>query len=475
MPKRAPAKTKKRRRPAPRALATWVRVLVISGTTYVGLHVGMYLLQQFGALTVTGRWGGLAWATWLQIAEVVATILVTSVVTASSPVRVHTQSARETAAFTPVSMDRPLPPPVIAEFFVGRSADEVIHDLALLYKIGQGISTTIDLQELLDRVTDLVQRHLALREFAVLLLDDERRYLRVRAAYGFQEDDHVQDMVFRVGEGISGEVARSGTMILVPDTHADPRYLHYRRESRERGALVSIPLEYKQEILGVVNFGRRGARSFSDSDTQLLQLVANQISIAIANARLYSQTRELAIRDDLTGLYNRRHFLEVLQVEWKRALRFRRGLAVLMIDVDHFKAFNDTHGHLYGDEVLRQIADILRRNLREVDTLARFGGEEFIALLPDTDKAGALHVGEKLRRIVDAERFPVPDSTIFQSLTISVGVSVYPDDALQIDDLIDHADVGLYEAKDGGRNRVVPYPSLQADDAEHTPVSVLKR
>lgn len=463
-----PARAKTKKSPPPGPLAPWVRLLAVAGTTYVGFHVGLHLLRQFALLPLPATWAGLTGNTWLQIGELVATVLVTAIVAPYVNGRPSVRTPAVPAAW-PVAEAAKLP--IVAGFFTGRAAHDVIHDLTLLYKIGQGISTTIDLQELLDRITDLVQRHLHLSEFAVLLMNDEQRYLQVKAAYGFHTRDHVYDMVFRVGEGVSGEVARTGRMQYVRDTAEEPRYLHYRGESRGRGALVSIPLAYKHAVLGVVNFGRNAVSSFSENDLQLLQLVANQISIAIANARLYSQTRELAIRDDLTGLYNRRHFLEVLQVEWKRVLRFRRGMAILMIDVDHFKVFNDTHGHLYGDAVLRQIADLLRRNLREVDTLARFGGEEFIALLSDTDKAGALHVGEKLRRIIDAERFPVPAGTVVHPLTVSVGMSAYPDDALQMDDLIDHADVALYEAKDGGRNRVVAYPSLETDT--HAPTSLV--
>jgi diguanylate cyclase (GGDEF)-like protein len=129
-----------------------------------------------------------------------------------------------------------------------------------------------------------------------------------------------------------------------------------------------------------------------------------------------------------------------------------------MVDVDHFKRYNDTFGHLQGDKVLREMASTLKRNIREIDTVARFGGEEFIVLLPDTDKKGAMAVGEKLRRIVESHRFLDTSGTGVQPITISIGVSSYPDDVREQDDLIDHADIALYEAKDSGRNRVINYP-----------------
>ncbi|MBI2343762.1 MAG: GGDEF domain-containing protein [Deltaproteobacteria bacterium] len=437
-------------------LALWARLIVVAGLTYVIVHLAGYIL-----VAIIGQFGDTATAlptaiTWWKTLEAMA--VVTAVVVVSG------QAVRR-------RVPRPPAPVAIDPWLSGLAHDAerinlspsvaraVIRDLSLLYAIGRGISATIELDELLNRITELLQRHLRLREFAVLLLDDEGQYLQVKAAYGFPSNLRVQDMIFQMGEGVSGEVVRTGEQIYVPDVTLDQRYLSYRGELPAEGALLSLPLRYKKEILGVVNFGRKKCRSFSDSEIRLLALVANQISLAIANARLYSKTRELAVRDDLTGLYNRRHFLEVLQIEWKRAVRFHRGLAVLMLDVDHFKAFNDDFGHLHGDHVLREISALLRRNLREVDTLARFGGEEFIALLPDTDRDGAIHVGEKLRRMVELERFQGAQQAENHPMTVSIGISVYPDDALQMDDLIDHADIALYEAKDGGRNKTVCYPA----------------
>jgi len=183
--------------------------------------------------------------------------------------------------------------------------------------------------------------------------------------------------------------------------------------------------------------------------------------VAMENAQLHTKTRELSVRDELTALYNRRHFQEVLQMEWKRATRFKRPLSLLMIDIDHFKIFNDTFGHLTGDKVLKTISKLLIKNLREVDTIARFGGEEFVVLLPDTDVEGAQVVGEKIRRIVEGER--LSEDRHIMPLTISIGISNFPKDAREMDDLIDHSDVVLYEAKDRGRNQVVTYIEFAED------------
>lgn len=431
-------------RPSDSGLAQWVRVALAVVCAYVVTHLVCAILLRRGVFIASAQWLGMDVATWCQVAEVLV-IMVTAVLAADRLMRVTTPS--------PVW---PLGGPLAGQEY----PQSVLHDLSLLYEIGQGISITIDQQELLERITRMLQQHLDLRELAILLADGDGQFLRVQASFGFQNEARVNSLIFQVGEGVSGEVARTGQTIYVQDTRRDPRYLSYRGELPEPGALLAIPLRYKREILGVINFGRAGVGSFSPTDVTILTLVANQVALAIANARLYAQTRELAVRDDLTGLYNRRHFMQVLQIEWKRAVRFRRDLTVLIIDVDFFKAYNDTFGHLHGDQVLKQLAEVLRRNIREVDTIARFGGEEFIALLPDTDKLGGLHVAEKLRSLVEQERFPIPHSGEMRPLTISVGVAVYPDDAGQIEDLIDHADIALYEAKDNGRNRVVCFPAV---------------
>ncbi|MBI4238118.1 MAG: GGDEF domain-containing protein [Deltaproteobacteria bacterium] len=416
-------------------MARWVVAAAAGAGAYVVLHLAFYLTRPETAAETP---------LWQPIVEVVGSIIVTALLATRTGL-VPQQAGTTLATATAIA--------------ARRETHEALRDMRLLFEIAQGVSSTIELPELLERITALVRTNLTLREFVVLLFDPEHQFLQVRAAFGFADDQRLQNMIFHVGEGVSGEVARSGKMLYVRDTRKEPRFLYYRGELQADGALVSIPLWYKNEVLGVVNFGRAGVGSFPQKEIRLLNLIANQVALAIANARLYMQTRELAVRDELTGLYNRRHFQEVLQIEWKRAVRFHRALSVLMIDVDHFKAYNDTFGHLHGDQVLRHLSEVLRRNLREVDTVARFGGEEFIVLLPDTDRAGALHVGEKLRRLIELERFPVPQEGAVRPLTISAGLAVHPDDAQHIEDLIDHADIALYEAKDTGRNRVVAYPA----------------
>lgn len=340
-----------------------------------------------------------------------------------------------------------------------KALEGLVKDFSLLYELGQSISSTIEISELYRLLQDVLPKRLGLQKFAILIADKKQEFLNIRSANGFEESENIFDLSFRIGEGISGEVVSTGQLLHVPNMAAESRFIHYIGEETTEGSVVSVPLRYKRDILGVMNCARADKNGFSEEDIRLITLVANQIALAVENAKLYTKTRELAVRDELTGIYNRRHFQEVLKMEWKRAIRFKRHLSLLMIDIDHFKKLNDTYGHLYGDKVLREVSNIILKNIREVDTVARFGGEEFVALLPDTDKLGAMVVGEKLRQLVEAQKF---DDIVrhHAPLTISTGISVFLEDAKEIDDLIDHADVALYDAKDNGRNRVVVYADI---------------
>lgn len=350
-----------------------------------------------------------------------------------------------------------------------RTLEGLVRDLSLIYEIGQEVTSIVDLEKLYATITETLKKYLRIHECAILTFDEKREELHVKAAFGFPDVDAVFHTAFRRGEGITGLVAESGKKIYIKNTEQESRFLHYKGERpREASSFLSVPLLSKGEVVGVINFARRGENSFSYQDVKMMTLVAGQVALAIANARLYTRTRELSVRDELTGIFNHRHFQQMLHMEWKRAVRFRRQLSLVMIDVDHFKAYNDAFGHLQGNQVLKQIGALLRKNLREVDTVARFGGEEFVLLLPDTDKRGAIVAAEKVRQVIGAHAFLTEDGRETRLVTISAGIATYPDDVAEMDDLIDHADIALYRAKEEGRDRVECYapPSASENGAE---------
>ncbi len=187
--------------------------------------------------------------------------------------------------------------------------------------------------------------------------------------------------------------------------------------------------------------------------------------LATANDKLVEANRQLdrlAKTDPLTGLYNRRYFMEQLEFEIRRGARTRRQFALVILDVDHFKHYNDTNGHTAGDELLQRLATLLEANLRSVDLVARYGGEEFVVLLLDTNPEDGYAAARKLQQVVAAQAFPYEDSQPGGTLTISVGVAFYPTDSRDARLLIDHADQALYLAKQRGRNTTCRWAEVPA-------------
>lgn len=176
------------------------------------------------------------------------------------------------------------------------------------------------------------------------------------------------------------------------------------------------------------------------------------LSLCLERIKLYDKLQEISIHDSLTKVYNRRYFMRRYLEEFERAKKFNFNLSFLMIDIDHFKKINDTYGHLVGDAVLREVANLIKENIREIDFLARFGGEEFSAILPETDKAGAIMMAERISSRVSRRRIQVFDETL--NTTISIGVAAFPQNTIHSDVLIEISDKALYKAKVSGRNRV---------------------
>ncbi|MDQ2687885.1 MAG: sensor domain-containing diguanylate cyclase, partial [Armatimonadota bacterium] len=249
----------------------------------------------------------------------------------------------------------------------------------------------------------------------------------------------------RFGEGLVGRVAdRQKHQIL-------------RAGASERYATLLLPLVASGETVGVAQFEREAPGSYTPRDMARVRSIVGQVAATIANMRMHRDIYNQAVTDGLTGLYNRRHMQTVLLEERLRAARYGHPLSVIMLDVDGFKNYNDTYGHPQGDVLLTMLANQLRENVREVDIVGRYGGEEFIIVLPETPKQEAWLTAERLRSAVAATIFPgFPDDPEMVVLkTISLGLATFPQDTDDIQTLVSMADQALYRAKRGGRNQVV--------------------
>ncbi len=257
-----------------------------------------------------------------------------------------------------------------------------------------------------------------------------------------------------LGECICGIAAQSGKVDIIPYCKAE---LHDKRLPptcmEEDHAHVSIPLKSGNKVLGLIYlYFVPPGYLHPASDANIFSSIGNYLGLRIEKARLYEKVQELATLDGLTGLYNYREFHHSLEHEFQRAKRYTKTLSLLMTDIDHFKRFNDTYGHMSGDEALRTIGRLIINLVRNVDIPARYGGEEFAVILPDTPLKQAELVAERLRSSVAGHYFSIGGKTV--SLTISVGLASFPKDADTKDGLIEAADRALYCAKNGGRNRV---------------------
>ncbi|MEQ8223976.1 MAG: sensor domain-containing diguanylate cyclase, partial [Candidatus Eremiobacterota bacterium] len=236
---------------------------------------------------------------------------------------------------------------------------------------------------------------------------------------------------------------------IIADTEVEknpPPMIRYERSE------MAVPLTSKDECIGVIYVGQQKANAFSHDDLNLLSTLANQTSIAVTNAKLYEKTHNMATTDGLTGLYTHRYFQEKLEEEVQKAQRYQTHMAMLMVDTDHFKQYNDTYGHPDGDMLLKEICKLLKSYVRDTDIVCRYGGDEFTLILVEADKKTAINTAERIRQAIQL-RLNQRDVKI----TASIGVASYPEDATNKTALMAQADASVYKAKHGGRNRVC-YP-----------------
>jgi len=229
----------------------------------------------------------------------------------------------------------------------------------------------------------------------------------------------------------------------------------WTRKVKLRGAesLLVLPLTSADEVIGTLTLGSRERHRFRKDIREMLGVIANQVATSLQNAMMYRKMETMATTDGLTGLTNHRTFQERFAQLLERSARHKHPAAILLCDVDHFKGVNDNYGHPVGDEVLRQVARVLRTAVRVIDIPARYGGEEFAVVLESTDLEGALHLAERIRE--DVGRLEIQTEKGVLQVTMSIGVAAFPDDAREQALLIERADLALYHAKQTGRNRVV--------------------
>lgn len=321
----------------------------------------------------------------------------------------------------------------------------------VLFEIGKLIGSDLDPGVLLSRIAELMCQLVNAKACSVMLLDASRKRLLAKAAYGLRTE-RMHTLSFAVGEGVAGWVVEHGEAALIHDVNQDPRYVMLPANQTPIASMVCVPLLSRGERVGVVTATSEQTEAFDQNDLELVKFIATTIALDIENVRLH----RVAVTDPLTGTYNREFLQQRLPAEIEQAADRDRPLSIAIVDVDHFKPVNDQHGHGVGDLVLAEVARRLRSAIRGGDLLVRYGGEEFIAVLPKADAGRAWEVGERMRQRVAERAFEVGDGLALL-LRISVGVAQWRSGE-KMPDLIQRADVALYAAKQRGRNRVEVAP-----------------
>ncbi|MGH7724017.1 MAG: diguanylate cyclase [Candidatus Eiseniibacteriota bacterium] len=261
-------------------------------------------------------------------------------------------------------------------------------------------------------------------------------------------------------EGLFRQVTMEGRAAIVNRPQQDPRFWRAgdAPAALEVRNVVAAPVRVRGQNMGVlVGFNHQGRSGFSAQDAKVLQLLGSCLSLVLENARLSTTLEKIAVTDELTQVYNYRFLKTALRREMQRAKRFRQPFALIMADVDNLKQYNDRFGHLRGSHLLRELAQLLSRQVRGMDLIAKYGGDEFTAILPQTPRGGSRAVADRLRAAVAEHTFPHVQTG---EITISLGLAMFPEDGIQPGSLIGAADAALYAAKQRGRNCVVEATGL---------------
>jgi len=333
--------------------------------------------------------------------------------------------------------------------------DKTLINLSLLYNIGRAMTYISDLKSLLKYILNQAIEVTVAEKGSIMLFDPDMNQLSVRVLAGLQDKEYQQKVnnneikckTFKPGEGVAGAVFQTGKPIIINRTDDDNSFVGCSASFAD--SIACIPMKVYEDIIGVINVtNKKNDIGFTDDDIEMLRAVADQAAISISKAQLW----EMAINDSLTGLHVRRYFMAKLQDEIHRTQRYKKNLTVVMGDLDKFKSINDKYGHTNGDNVLKAVGTYLQSSIRDVDSIGRYGGEEFIMFLPETGSAAAYILADRLRRgVAQLEVGNLP------AVTISLGIATFPDDGKGIEELVQKADAALYAAKENGRNQVVIY------------------
>ncbi|HVB35864.1 MAG TPA: sensor domain-containing diguanylate cyclase [Candidatus Acidoferrales bacterium] len=328
-------------------------------------------------------------------------------------------------------------------------------EISVFHELGKALTSSLQLDQVLRTIMEKINEVLRPDTWSLLLMDTEKQELYFEIATG-EGADALKDVRIKLGQGIAGWVAQTGEVVVVPDTRKDSRFFSQvdEKTKTQTRSIVAVPVRFRDQCLGVIELiNCVGDTGFSARELALLEALADYAAIAIENARHVQRIHELTITDDCTTLYNARHLNFMLDTEIYRSHRYSYEFSLIFIDLDHFKAVNDTHGHLMGSKLLGEIGTMVKSNCRLIDFAFRYGGDEFVLLLPQTSKDNACRVARRLHRLIKETEW-LKNDALNVRITSSVGVASYPLDSADKAGLLHLADEAMYLVKNTTRDRV---------------------
>ncbi|MFL6300432.1 MAG: diguanylate cyclase [Terriglobales bacterium] len=337
---------------------------------------------------------------------------------------------------------------------VGADRKRQVQELSVFHDVAKALTSSLNLDSVLQTIMQKMAEYFRPDTWSLLMVDETTDELYFAIAVG-PAADSLKTLRLKMGEGIAGWVAKHGESLIVPDVYTEPRFAKRIDEMTkwQTKSVICVPLRAKHRSLGVIQLINCPMETFGDNEMFFLNALCDYAAIAIDNARAVERIQELTITDDCTGLYNARHLYKTLEAEVYRSARFGHEFSVIFIDLDHFKSVNDTHGHLVGSKLLAEVGYLIKSHLRLIDYAFRYGGDEFVILLPQTSKEAALIVARRLLEVMRVSEFMATEG-LKLNVRCSMGLATYPEDAKSAHEIIRQADEMMYSVKNTTRDNI---------------------